>query len=143
MKIKLVLMGAIITLSMVLSSCAGMADGGYDLPGEYSIWFINASTVELCIDQKEDGKVWGATSIVENYVSEIAYNEDYIFAKRVYVPEDINKDIDTSNPEYYILVVETGLLSGPFSKKEFKAQIKTLNLNKMPKWMVTSDLPRH
>lgn len=59
MKIKLVLMGAIITLSMVLSSCAGMADGGYDLPGEYSIWFINASTVELCRDQKEDGKVWG------------------------------------------------------------------------------------
>lgn len=63
MKIKLVLMGAIITLSMVLSSCAGMADGGYDLPGEYSIWFINAGFVELCRDQKEDGKVWGATSI--------------------------------------------------------------------------------
>lgn len=80
---------------------------------------------------------------METYVSEIAYNDDYIFAKRVDVPEDINKDIDTTNPEYYILVVETGLLSGPFSKKEFKAQIKTLNLNKMPKWMVTSDLPRH
>ena len=143
MKIKFVLMGAIIILSMILSSCAGMADGRYDLPGEYSIIYANTRSVDLCRDQKEDGKVWGATSIVETYVSEIAYNDDYIFAKRVDVPEDINKDIDTSNPEYYLLVVETGLLSGPFSKKEFKAQIKTLNLSKMPKWRETSDLPRH
>ena len=52
MKIKLVLMGAIITLSMVLSSCAGMADGRYDLPGEYSIIYANTRSVDLCRDQK-------------------------------------------------------------------------------------------
>jgi len=142
MKTKIALVVLILSLATILSSCAGMADGEYDLPGEYSIWYINSRSVVLCKDMKENGKVWGGEHLVEEYVSEIAYNDDYIFAKQVDVPEDINQKIDTSNPYYYVLVVETGKVFGPFSKKEFKAQVEEFNIKEIPKWISTMGLPK-
>lgn len=128
----------------LLSSClddfnfgAGLNDWTFDqLPGNYEVWRINGRTIRL-VEASETG---GAYTVVDSYVSEIAYTSDYIFAQQVSVPEDNRTPIDTSNPVYFILSATDGVLDGPYSQEEFTSAYEALGLEEDLDWIKSTKL---
>lgn len=136
---------AVILLLTFLSSCsedfnfgAGVGDWQFDgLPGNYEVWRGNRNTICL-VKVKENGFL--GTSIVDTYVSEIAYTSNYIFVQQVPPPEDTFLRIDTSNPLYFILSVSDGVLEGPYSETEFEEAYEALELETEPDWIKSTKL---
>ena len=130
----------LILLIALLSSClTTRGDWEFDgLPQNYSIVRMNSRNIVL----GQSNEV-GWTHIVPTYISEVAYNDNYIFVKRVDVPKDINEKIDTSNPEYYIVVVETDEVLGAFTEEEFNKKCEEIPITEFPEWIITTTLKRY
>ena len=137
---KILLVFVLVLVCSLSTSCTTTrGDWKYDdLPNDYSVWRTNSRRIILCHSYGTT-----ASTIVDAYVSEIAYNNDYIFAKQVTVPEDSNKKIDTSNPSYYILVVETDELYGPYTEDEFNNKCEELEISEIPEWIKTTRLKNY
>lgn len=137
MKIQIKIILMTICMLCVLTSCAGAGDWKFtELPKDYSIWRNNSRSISLCREVDETS----ANTVIEAYVSEIAYNESYIFAKQVSVPKDSREKIDTANPDYYIVVVDTEEVFGPYAKADFDLKCVELEINDLPEWIVTTKL---
>lgn len=103
------------------------------LPGGYEVWRVNSRSVVLCLPDPEHPFI--ADTVVPEYVSELACTDQYIFAKRVDVPEDLKKTIDTSNPDYYIVDVTSRECGGPYSEDEFRKQCLKLGIEEELNWL--------
>ena len=115
-----------IVQAIILSSCmrigtfGGAGDWTYaDLPGSYEIWRINTYEIALVIRSGE----YIADNVVESYVSEIAWNSKYIFAKQ---RSEVNSlDLEIS---LYIVDVDSGEVHGPLSQSEFDDLIDSMDI---------------
>lgn len=112
--------------TIILSSCihidtfGGAGDWTYDgLPGSYEIWRINTHEIALVI---RDGE-YTSDNVVESYVSEIAWNSKYIFAKQK--PEANSLDSEIS---FYIVDVDSAEVYGPLSQSEFDDLIDDMDI---------------
>lgn len=121
------------TLVTALVGCGGVGDWTCsNLPGNYEIWRINSRSVILCLP--DETYPTQAKTVVDAYVFEVAYNDAFIFAKRANVPEDLDTEIDTSTPDYYIVEIETGKRYGPFSEEAFYEQCQEFEAETV-EWM--------
>lgn len=144
-RLQPMLLCAVVLSLGLLSGCfedfnfgAGVGDWQFDgLPGNYEVWRGNRNTI--CLVEVEENGVLG-TSIVDTYVSKIAYTSDYIFAQQVPAPKDKRARIDTRNPVYFILSVSDGVLEGPYSETEFEEAYEALELEEKPNWMKSTKL---
>lgn len=95
---------------LLLTSCAGAADWIFSkLPGDYEVWRMSAHVVRL---------VNSSSIVVDSFVSELWWNQDYILVQ--HKPEDTDPDSAIS---YYIVVVETGEVLGPLTKEAFDQEV--------------------
>lgn len=127
----------------LLNACAGAQDWTYDkLPNNYIIIRKNSKDISLCKRKEPNSHV--AKTIIGPYITQIAYNDSYIFAKQVNIPDNDNNsvDINTLTPSYYILAVKSEELQGPLNEKEFNDKCSELGIVKLPEWVKTSELAK-
>ncbi len=104
----------------VLSSC-GAGDWHYSgLPGDYEIWRINSKTITL-VKRTSDT---GANSVIPSYVSEVAWDENFILAQRQPTSDSYNASVS-----YYIVDVNSDEVHGPFTESEFHACAEDLQIS--------------
>ena len=99
--------------TVFLSSClAGSADWIYsDLPGGYELWRLNSEAIEV-VKPSVPGL---GSSVVDSYVSYIAWDSDVIFAQREHAPRRRPESVST----YYVIEVNTGTVHSKLSEEEF------------------------
>ena len=99
--------------SVFLSSClAGSADWIYsDLPGGYELWRLNSEAIKV-VKPSVPGL---GSSVVDSYVSYIAWDSDVIFAQREHAPRRRPESVST----YYVIEVNTGTVHSKLSEEEF------------------------
>jgi hypothetical protein len=116
-----------------LSSCAGTGDWSYsNLPSDYEIWKLNPNEIAL-VNRVSDTS---ANEIVGSYVSEIAWNDNFILAQQQ--SDSNNSSLTTS---FYIVDVNSEEVYGPLSEVEFHKLVKQMQIMlKDSDWILTSDL---
>lgn len=130
-----------ILLALSTSACSGMGDWNVSgLPGGYEIWRINTRSVVLCLPDEESPYI--AKNIIDPYVFELWYNDTYICAKQADVPDDLEKEIDKSNPNYYIVDVTDGICRGPLNEDGFYEVCQELGIDGSLEWMDLHTLRR-
>lgn len=128
----------LIILSLILTGCidSGLGDWAYDgLPGEYSVWRNNSRDISIGKNIDKDL----AETVIESYVFEIYFNNQYICAKKVDVPENLDEEIILENPHYFIISIASGEVYGGFSVNKFKKKCQELNIT-IDEWISTKDL---
>ena len=121
-------------LTGLLSGCSGMGDWSVTgLPGGYEVWRVHADGIVLCLPKEDVPGV--ATTVVDKCVISIAYTDEVICVEQVDPPEDIHEKLDTSDPNYYIVVVEDGTCYGPLDPQGFNDQIDELGVSKDLQWV--------
>ena len=98
--------------SIFLSSCfAGSADWIYsDLPGGYELCRLNVLSIIITKPNPV-----GSDTVVDDYVSYIAWDSDVIFAQREHAPRRRPESVST----YYVIEVNTGTVHSKLSEEEF------------------------
>lgn len=98
--------------SVFLSSCgAGSADWIYsDLPGGYELCRLNVLSIIITKPNPV-----GSDTVVDDYVSYIAWDSDVIFAQREHAPRRRPESVST----YYVIEVNTGTVHSKLSEEEF------------------------
>lgn len=119
----------------------GMGDWAYDrLPNGYEIWRLNSSNIQVV---KESGSI----IILDGYVLEFCCNDSYIGIKHISTDEMISqkqadtKDLDTSNPEYYLIDAQNDAVYGPFTANDYQNQLEICQIQNMCDWIPTVPAP--
>ena len=137
----IILLLACITASF--SSC--VSDWLYELPNDYCI-FNNATNYNSLdkITHRNKGSC-RAEVVVESYVHEFSYNEQYVAVKQ-FDPEKLDfenfNSNDFSTPTYYLVDTISGNIYGPYkSQKEFETVCREFDVGNLSEWIVTSRNP--
>lgn len=111
-RLKSVLVALVLLSSVFLSSCfAGSADWIYsDLPGGYELCRLNVLSIIITKPNPV-----GSDTVVDDYVSYIAWDSDVIFAQREHAPRRRPESVST----YYVIEVNTGTVHSKLSEEEF------------------------
>lgn len=111
-RLKSVLVSLVLLSSIFLSSClAGSADWIYsDLPGGYELCRLNVLSIIITKPNPV-----GSDTVVDDYVSYIAWDSDVIFAQREHAPRRRPESVST----YYVIEVNTGTVHSKLSEEEF------------------------
>ena len=114
-----------------LTGCAGLGDYSVDLPGEYSVVRVSAHMVTIA--HKEGESSWGS-NIIPSKVTELAWDDDYIFAKQLGLKQDPNSNNGIKIPNeddvhFWILEVKTGEVFGPFGEIGFSEKKNELSIS--------------
>ena len=130
-----------ILLFIFLCGCAGLLDYDFTLPGGYELVHTNAKSIT--INQPHPDPSYHGKIVIDSYVNQIAFDNEYIFAQRLDAPFDIEtnrRTVDyTSPPEYYILVIGSGEVVGPFDESQFNAWYAELNRTSLPTWIPSTN----
>lgn len=110
--LKAVLVSLVLLSAIFLTACgAGSADWVYsDLPGGYELCRLNVLSIILTKPNPV-----GSDTVVDEYVSYIAWDSDVIFAQREYAPRRRPESVST----YYVIEVNTGTVHSKLSEEEF------------------------
>lgn len=140
--LEILFLNLVITIGLCLGffGVGGMGVTNWDcdnLPGRYEIWRSSARNIQLVL-ANENGV--SASEVVPTYVFEVGYTHDYIFAKQANVPENDNKRIDKSVPNFYIVAVATGEVFGPYNETEFSEYAQQLGVEEPICWMSLNTL---
>lgn len=119
----------------------GMGDWTYDrLPNGYEIWRLNSRDIQLV----KDG---GSTRILDRYILEFCYNDSYIGIKHISSDEMLSQgqagiaNMDTSNPEYYLIDTQIDAVFGPYTADDYQNQIAILQIQDLCGWIPTVPTP--
>lgn len=127
----------IILLSMLtaisLFGCAGLADYNTKLGGGYELWRVNSWEIVICrVDPQRPAL---GDSVIEAFVSEVAFNHQYIFARQLVLDRENSPPVDLDGePVYYIITLASGEISGPMTAEEF-LQWRTTAGEAEPEWV--------
>lgn len=129
-----------VSLLCVLPGCAGLGDWKFTgLPGRYEVVRVNSRCIRLCTSPSEPPDYLPTGGFVGPYVFQIAWNDDFICAKRADVPDDLKEPIRTSNPSYYIIDVAEETCYGPYNKEEFQEACEEFGVGELD-WIATTSL---
>lgn len=115
-----------------LTAC-GLGDWGYELPGGYEIERLNS--VDIVFTKN-------GSFVVERYIISFCFEERYIGLQRYPVngPYDADFDIrevDTSNPEFYLVDSRADIVYGPLTREEYDEHIIDFGITDMGEWIDT------
>lgn len=128
--------------NLFLCSCVGMSDWEYELPNNYSVTRLNASTINIYNDNALGGPV------IDNYVTRFAYNERFVCARRLVLDDDkryFSKDImamDFEQAVYCIIDTQTHDVYDLLNKDEFDLLCKELEIENLCDWIDTYPKPK-
>lgn len=133
----------IIAIFIFFLSACGLSDWSYNkIPNGYEVWHFSSGDIKLVY---EDGKI-----VIEKFVLAFCYNDKYIGVQQIPLKEndehissweEIQKEYDLSDPEYYIIDSETDSIYGPYTQSEYIKQIEILNICELCEWIKTQPPP--
>ena len=133
----------LLCIAVSFSSCR--PDWVYELPNDYCI-FHNSTVYNSLgkITDRYKGCI-GAQTVVETYIHEFSYNEQYVAVKQ-FDPEKLDfenfNSNDFSNPTYYLVDTISGNIYGPYkSQEEFDFACKELKVVGLGEWISTRSDP--
>lgn len=108
-----------------------MADYSVDLPGEYSV--VRTSAHQVTIAPKIGDSHWGSGTIPTK-VTELAWDDTYIFAKQLGLQENPNSSNGYQIPNnndvhFWILEFKSGKVFGPFDEDSFVKKRNELGIS--------------
>ena len=129
--------------SKVFGNWNPQGDWGYDLNEDYSIWRINSGTICLVKVNKD---LHTGTDVVESYITSFAYNDRFIAARRLDVPDGYKQEdilqMDFDQAEYFIVDADTDMVYGPYSSGEdFQTKCDELKVGDLGSWIDTYPAP--
>lgn len=136
----------VLTIVVFLSACSstfsntqiGNNDWEYDMKNGYEIWHVNARSI-VC---GKRNTAHSLSNVGGDYVVKFYYNTQHVFLQCVDVPEDINEEINFSNPLFYIIDAKTDEVLGPLSEQEFEeALTNTIDFKESVLWINTKPRP--
>ena len=137
---KIVLLLATMMICFVLTACAGLSDWDYELPNGYCVRHVNTENIALI---KEDGRY-----VIKRYVLEFCYSDSYIGIKRLPISDQTPyeevlhiEEMDTSNPDYYLVDTVNDSVMGPYTADKYVQQIQALKIEDMCDWIKTVPKP--
>lgn len=114
------------------SACAGAGDWmSQPLPGNFIVIRSNNDQVQLCIPDED---FTGGTPVVGPVITKISYNEEYLLLK-------VKEPSKVFERNYYIVIVESKEVLGPFSEEDFREALKERNVTDIT-WQDIDDLPK-
>lgn len=134
----------IFAIFVSLCSC-GMSDWQYDLPNGYYVVRTNYS--RIFINYKNLKGLSEPATPPEKYVSYFAYNDAYITAQTVVLPEEIEPSeienfIKHAKVSYYIVNSETREVYEELTKEEYDVIINELQVTNLCDWIPTITKPK-
>ena len=106
----------------------------------YEIWRLSGHDIELV---KRTGES-SASTIIEEEVYAVAWDDNYIFVQ--HEPMEPDKEDYTKEPhgelDYYIFVVSSEEVLGPFTRSEFEETCVSRNYPLPQEWIQVRTLPR-
>ena len=136
----------VLAIAVFLSACSsdfsntqiGNNDWEYDMQNGYEIWHVNSRSI-VCGKRNTANSL---STVGGDYVAKFYYNTQYVFLQCVDVPEDINEEINYSNPLLYIIDTKTDTVTGPLSKQEFEeASTNAIGIKESIVWIDTNPRP--
>ena len=124
-----------------------VSDWLYELPNDYAISNNAYVTVDFV---KITSRYKGCCTldiVVESYIHEFSYNEQYVAVKQ-FDPEELNfedfNSNDFSTPTYYFVDTISTTVYGPYeTKEEFEFACKEMNVGKLGGWISTRSNPNN
>ena len=135
----------ILLVCIAVSFSACVSDWIYELPNDCCI-FNNATDYNSL--NKITNRYKGSCNtqiVVESYVHEFSYNEQYVAVKQ-FNPESLDfqnfDSNDFSTPTYYFVDTVSTTVYGPYeTQEEFDAACKEMNVGKLGEWISTRSNP--
>ncbi len=109
-------------------------DWFYDLPNDYAIWRVNSREILVGVESEHS-----LEHTLERYVSSFCYNGQWIGLQCVDVPEDLQEEINFSQPDYYLINMYTHEITGPMTLEAYREA--TVNFADMTDWIATVPAP--
>lgn len=139
------MIGAAILLLSILAACSfadsaeevGNSDWSYDLPNDYAIWHVNSRNI-VCGKKRTPHSI---SDVGGTYVTQFCYNSQYVCLQCADVPSDLSEEIDTSNPDYYIIDTNTDAVNGPLKKEAFEELLDSMDPEEFTPWIQTKPMP--
>ena len=138
---KKILLLTVVVLICFLSSCfSGLQDWDKDIINGYSLIRINDGVIVI-------GFING-TSAVDEYVDQYCYNDIYIGAKRIPIPEGVHMtyeeicQLETITYEYYLINTMTAQVHGPLTEEEYVDLCEEIDIE-MCDWISTHSLEKY
>ena len=140
---KALVLVEVVLLVLFLAACPGLSDWEYALPNGYEIIRVNSQAIVF-------GKIVEGSfdQLINRYILAFCFNEQYIWLQRY--PVDPNRpwedhlyihEVDTTNPEYYLVDTVTEDIYGPYTMEEYGQKIEDLCVTNMSEWIVTETKP--
>ena len=136
MKAKQALLAIVIALilSFNLSACGGLGDWDYELPGGYEIVRFNSEDISFIKDDR--------SIVLDRYIISFCFEERYIGLQRYPVTEPYDgifdiREVDTSNPEFYLVDARAEIVYGPLTREEYDEHIIDFGITEMGEWIDT------
>jgi len=132
----------LVIIVVSFTSCSGLNDWEYSLPGGYAVIKINSQNVVFS-KVESDG-----TILLSRFITDFCYNDSYIALKRIPMDNiDRNEmiDIDSydlSMIEYYLVNIESDELLGPFNFDEYTEKIVEFKVGELCEWTNTKSRPK-
>lgn len=120
-------------LILIMSGCNNTEDWHYDLINNYEIMRTSTNNIVLVKDENDLHN-----TIIETYIKEFAYDNNYIYIKRVDVVSDQVIDNITA---YYIINMETEEIFSTNDKEKFDQKLKELKIINIT-WQKTNPTPK-
>lgn len=142
---RLLVLFVLISAVFVFVCSCGLSDWDYDLPNGYYVARGNYKWIFLAY-ANSDG-LGGTITPPEKYVSYFAYNEVYIVAQTVMLPEEIEPDeIETflrhAKITYYVVNSETREVYEQLTEEEYETLISELQITNLCDWIPTITKPK-
>lgn len=129
-------LAALLACCLLLCGCAGLGDWEAPLVGNYALWRLSGHRIAL-VRERESGN---ADTVINALIYRVTWNEEFIFVQRTDPPET-GEDLPIApEVDYYILRVSDGLIFGPYTAAEYKAQCEALGVSGLPYWVYAQDL---
>ena len=140
-------------MTFFLVGCPAWSDWEYYLPNDYIIFRVNSRNIKLAEQTiyKEKQTIYGKKeyhdidTVVDNYISEFCYNEQFIAVKQMN-PETMNfEDFETNNFEsavFYLVDTSNDDVFGPYqTEAEFNKIIDGKEITNLCQWISTRNNP--
>lgn len=143
--VKIVFLTVIcVTTILFMTGCPALMDYEYYITDNYSIWHINSGEIFLRYEPNGKGS-YPAERVVDTYVREFCYNEQYVAVKQM-DPDKINFDDfelnDFSCVVYYLVDMINNAVYGPYeTEEEFNQIAENLSVGELCEWKLTRPRP--
>lgn len=112
-------------------------DWSYKLPNKYEINHINSREI-ICGKRETEHS---SSIIIDRYVTEFCFSNQFVSLKCVDVPQDLSEEINRSDPDYYIIDTVNNATYGPFDERRYSEEIEELNVTGLSAWVKTYPRP--